>query len=523
MSGSYVATAGQTVFAANFPLFIDAEGNPAGIHVSRRRAGVETILGWPADLSISGGPPYPSGPPSIESFNVTLAAPCLAGDVVIVFSLLPALRDRANAPGGATRTPTLEGDAMYFAAQAQEAQRDLFRTVIAPLGEGGVELPLQAIRAGKFLAFDGNGDPIAVPPITLPTSNGALNQLPTGQFFSDLGAVVNRINDRLFVGAAAVNDGAYPNVSQDWLTQYQRSIGFSDGSIVSTTAAILGGDDPQIGYALITGARSLHATNAGTACIAFASFALNNSPTIHTKAWGGYFDVKRTSAAAAETYGLEIDIASLTPTIAPTPYQQGDVVALQLGSGGELPATGQQDTSTAIGMYPNGSRFQRGIVFGSGSISSDVAIEMPKDYQIRWLNAAGHVGGSISSSATGALAGNINFTDGGVQISGADGSAVAYFNPLAGGANWITIGGATTGTSPFVAAQGSDTNVDLALVTKGTGRLVGFADLIWEPAAANSLTINGQFSVEVQSNAAVKLAYRGTDGVVRKSASIALA
>lgn len=55
-----------------------------------------------------------------------------------------------------------------------------------------------------------------------------------------------------------------------------------------------------------------------------------------------------------------------------------------------------------------------------------------------------------------------------------------------------------------------------AVELKSTG------DIYWKPSSAPVLTINGQFAVEAASNTSIILAYRGSDGTTRKSASIAL-
>lgn len=111
ITGPFLAEAGQTDFPADFPL-IRADG----LRVWRRRGDVGVTLSG-GDVSamdiVAGG------------FTARLTEPCAAGDQVWVYSQLPALRDRRHPPGGAVRTQTLEDDAVYLEAQAQEARRDL--------------------------------------------------------------------------------------------------------------------------------------------------------------------------------------------------------------------------------------------------------------------------------------------------------------------------------------------------------------------------------------------------------------
>lgn len=148
---SYAAALGQTDFAADFPLLYDGGGNLEGLFIRRVRAGVATILSYPADFSVTG---IIAG----VSFTARLVVPSLAGDLVQVYSTLPADRDRAHAPGGQIRTDTLEGDADSFQAQLQELRRDLGRAWVAPMGESPAALPPAAARANLQVFTDGAGN-----------------------------------------------------------------------------------------------------------------------------------------------------------------------------------------------------------------------------------------------------------------------------------------------------------------------------------------------------------------------------
>ncbi|GAW42418.1 Pectate lyase superfamily protein [Brevundimonas sp. SH203] len=145
IAGPFIAAAGQTDFPADFPL-IDA----AGLRIRCERGEASTILSAPdvAPVDVNG-----------EAFTARLTAAAQAGDRVWVYSRLPASRLRAHTPNGAVRTPTLEGDAEEFQGQLQEIRRDLDRSVAAPVGEAGFELPRVQRRAGSVLAFDAAGHP----------------------------------------------------------------------------------------------------------------------------------------------------------------------------------------------------------------------------------------------------------------------------------------------------------------------------------------------------------------------------
>ena len=152
---AYVAAAAQTDFVADFPLIYNGAGAIEGLHVRSVRAGAETILDYPADFSVTaitdGG------------FTARLVAPAQAGDLVQVYSTLPASRDRAHAANGQIRTDTLEGDADSFQAQLQELRRDLDRTFVAPMGETPAAMPAAAARANMGVFTDADGNLVFLP------------------------------------------------------------------------------------------------------------------------------------------------------------------------------------------------------------------------------------------------------------------------------------------------------------------------------------------------------------------------
>jgi len=148
LTATVTANAGQTDFAADFPLLRDQAGDPAGVFMRRVRGGVETIL----DLDDFTVPAEGDG-----TFTCRLNVAALADDQYQIFGRLPARRERAHTPGGATRTETLEGDAMEFAARGQEQERDIDRAVKVPLGEDGLTLGAAGARAGNIQEYDGVG------------------------------------------------------------------------------------------------------------------------------------------------------------------------------------------------------------------------------------------------------------------------------------------------------------------------------------------------------------------------------
>ncbi|WP_303719586.1 hypothetical protein, partial [Brevundimonas naejangsanensis] len=149
LAGPYIAEAGQTDFAADFPL-IKGQGLCARIE---RAGAVIRLTGAQLDAI----------DPGESGFTCRLSRPAMEGDRVWIFSLLPTARDRTHAPNGAVRTQTLEGDAEELQAQHQEVRRDIGRAVLAPMGERDLELPIASRRSLRYLAFDAAGAPVASP------------------------------------------------------------------------------------------------------------------------------------------------------------------------------------------------------------------------------------------------------------------------------------------------------------------------------------------------------------------------
>ena len=307
--------------------------------------------------------------------------------------------------------------------------------------------------------------------------NYTSNALSAG-FFTQNGAVIQRMTDRLMVGGATLNDCAFPNVYEDWLTTFQIAAGLGNGSVTSAQSAVLNANQAATGgSALVTGAQSLNSTSAATSTIASANFAVNNNATYATKAWGLYSEAHLTTAAAGAIYGCELDTRTLIATSNPNPFSQGAVIGIQIGSGCGLSAAGQYDGSAAIQIVNNPMKWRVGINFLSSSITgadgttgTGTAIALALGHRIVWYNSSQlEVGAIYSACTTPSLGARLNFTDSGLQIATITSGPVAYFAPVASSVNWLSFAGSATGNPPIIAAAGTDTNVDLRLSTQGSG------------------------------------------------------
>jgi len=148
----FTCVGGETVFAVTFPVF--AAGD---VQVLRLRAGVTVTLTNPGDYTLS-GVGHPSG------FTVTLTAPALAGDLIVVVSAQPVARTAEWTDGQALRAQALNAEFARWWIALQQIQRDVTRTVRLSLTDPstGLELPAADVRAGKFLGFDGTGAAVAM-------------------------------------------------------------------------------------------------------------------------------------------------------------------------------------------------------------------------------------------------------------------------------------------------------------------------------------------------------------------------
>lgn len=84
------------------------------------------------------------------------------------------------------------------------------------------------------------------------------------------------------------------------------------------------------------------------------------------------------------------------------------------------------------------------------------------------IDGAGNV--SIGASTT-TYASRLTVTGGDVSLSGIPGAEALRTVPVTSAVNRVEVRGATAGNAPGLTAAGSDTDIDLALTPKGTGRV----------------------------------------------------
>ncbi|MEZ2417659.1 hypothetical protein [Luteibacter sp. RCC_6_2] len=308
-----------------------------------------------------------------------------------------------------------------------------------------------------------------------------VSQAPTNQFFAQNGAGIHRFNDRVLIAGATKVDGRFPQVSNDWFSDFQNANGYT-GATLNGNLVVLNNDNSNAGISFITGARSKNFTNAGTSAIGGFSIAVNDNPTLSTLAWGHYVEAHRMGANNSGTYGIEIDVRTLASDLAsPNPYQQPIVNGLQIACGAEMPAAGQFDAGAAINIQSNPKSFKLGLNFGATSIvgtngvtGAGTAIAFARGHRMVWYNSAGNITSVIDGSvSTASLGTQLRFTDSGASLADVNGNPIIQAGSgVSATANFLYVLGSTSGQGKVqLSGAGSDTNIDIKLTPKGTGRV----------------------------------------------------
>lgn len=377
---------------------------------------------------------------------------------------------------------------------------------------GSVGTPqLQAKAVGTAQIADhavgvGQLDPAAIPAILQTTS---VYQPETGNFFFDLGARVQRFNDRVFIGTASEADGKStqtPGVG-DWTFQNFKVGGVSAfGYLEQNSQFNVGARNGQL--AGVFASRTSDDPTGFGGAIGVSSVVLNdNSLAPGTSAWGFYGTVVRGAGNPGQsTLGMELDVCNMGPFVSVAPnnlFARSVTANLWIAAGGELAnqAGGGytfNKVSCAMAIFANevgypACVYDKGIVFGSNAFDANgYALNLYVGHQMAWWNAANQQVAGIKTTATTTASGQqIEFTGFGTEIKDMSGNVqFAVSNSVTGGAaNYLTIVPALAGASPVIGASGTDTNVDLQLFTQGAGVLKFGTYTGGAPAATGYITI----------------------------------
>jgi hypothetical protein len=168
----FVASGGQTVFTFDFPVFAATD-----LRVTRLRAGVETVLAFGADYTVTGANEQAGG-------SITLTTGATAADIILIESAMPVQRAAQFQNGGPLPADAIEGEfnRILIALQQYTAQA-LLAVRAAATDTREVRLPPATTRALKFLATDVNGDIIA--------AEGGVSGVPISTFMATVNAAAD--------------------------------------------------------------------------------------------------------------------------------------------------------------------------------------------------------------------------------------------------------------------------------------------------------------------------------------------
>jgi len=217
-------------------------------------------------------------------------------------------------------------------------------------------------------------------------------------------------------------------------------------------------------------------------CLAAMGFALNDNTTTPHGSWAGYFESRR-YAGASNAIDAEFDMVNLGSVVVNAPWgfaPAGISPDLWL-SCGRPDISGSVGCTDAIGVVNNGAVFEKGIVFEQNALDATqggiapggIAFEMANGQQFHWVYNDGAAGASITSTVTSGAnyAQGLVFTNSGLEYENSAGTPLLTVNTLNTDVDGITIVPATAGGTELLEATGSDTNIPLAIRSKGAGQI----------------------------------------------------
>lgn len=321
----------------------------------------------------------------------------------------------------------------------------------------------------------------------------------SGHFYTDQGAAIARVGDRLFVGAAADQQGYADRdrTPRDWLSTTMAATPVGNWMMWGATGASLSRYG-TIGW--LAGSRTSDA-RAATSMLGYTPSSIgvvgiaiddDTSASRTTTAYGGYFEVwKQPGVTGQPGFGIEIEAidrggGSVGLTTAYRSNVGGGLVDLQLGCGGGH-SSGTYDCAAAIVFVRNLSRFQRGLVFSNDSLvgtdgsASDggfaTAIEMARNQALVWdtpETVSGVRGANFglfvrSTVTAGANATRWEAQDTGFVVSNAAGNALFVVPTLASPDAYIVLQG-SNGAAPGVYTGGTG-SPNLGLYPRSGGEI----------------------------------------------------
>jgi hypothetical protein len=366
------------------------------------------------------------------------------------------------------RVMNKNGSSVYSAPAATERYDGELVSFIAS-GTGAVSTNVQT----KLRQFPAASD--------YATFTDYVNAAVTNNWYVEYGGVIQRFTDRVFMGDAAKNNGRNEAIQADWLTTFQQSTGRPYGFLQTAQGGMLQGGANIAQNAFVVGSQTATLLDNYNA-VGLVGVGVSNKTTGIGYGYAAYLEAYRMPSTTGGAYGIEVDTVNYAALTGIDPYFQtpGQTIGVQIASGAELSPVGQFDSTAAINIRDNGSKFFRGLVFGATSLTGSdgvtglaESITLAKGHTIQWWGAAGVATSSIYCEATTAAGGlRMRFSDNQLQLREASGGKIVYqmFAP-AGSVNYVSNRSSVTGAAVQVLAEGDDTNIDLQLLGKGLGTL----------------------------------------------------
>ena len=516
----------------SYPFLIPAASDALVVYTDT--TGVQTQLS-PTQYAITG-----IGSPAGGTVVYPLSgSPIATGSLLTILRSLPFIQGTSVSNQGPT-FGAIENALDYLTMLTQQLQGEFSRTIQlnpADLYPAPV-LPPASVRANQYLAFDSSGNPTvalgspgsvpisaAMQPIvsaaTLALAQSLLgvsplNSVATGQFYQNNGAIVNRLNDRLLIGAATAQDGNTPEVTKTWLGQAASGeYLYLDSTSVLEVASIPGA---QVSGAFGTRTSDTPVSAGASGAFGIVSYGQNDNAITGQQVWGGYFPAVALSPLAQYTLGVEADVTTTQATITVSAYDAAPVGVTSCytaAAGGETALVSPVNpTSAAMILFPagvgndpiagTGAIFQKGIVFQSNSlVGSDGntstfarAVEMAKGHALVWATNTGAtaIGGMVRSDClTPSLQTRVVFGASQFKVRGVANDLVTEvdlfaINPSATAVNIPALTPDSGAGTVIYGTQGVGGNVDIVLRPNGSGQ-------VWvSNSPAIVATVPGNFS-----------------------------
>jgi hypothetical protein len=222
------------------------------------------------------------------------------------------------------------------------------------------------------------------------------------------------------------------------------------------------------------------ANEAAGATIGFSSAIINTS-TGDGSSWCYYgTTLGNTTSLTAATHCVEYDISAASTNV-------GTTIGIAMNAGGEaanMPGMGYTFQSVGaaiqiavnnIGNYAN-VNFAKGIFITTNAIEPvfATAINLSQNHAIRWTGAGFSQLSAIQSTVTNAADATLmSFNDFGFFINNAGNYPLFQINngTSFSATNYFLFDAAVAGATPTINVVGVDTNIDLKLFPKGTGKV----------------------------------------------------